>query len=710
MSVVTRFQRALDAFRMAPPELRAKAPRHTGPVQLVNSAAYNTPQWDMLDLESFAQYGFGLNAIIYAAIMYKVRSLSAAPLRAYTGDMAKPELLPDTHPLAQLIARPNKYQSALEFDALNTVFYNLSGNAYIYFMRPRPNALPTAIYTFRPDRMYIVPSDDGSGEILGYLYVPPGKARGDGIPLLAEDVMHVKLPNPGDPMGGWGFGMSPLSPAAQSANVDNDVTRFLKLFFQHGAMFQNVVSFDVPMDADEMAAVRERFEEVYGGVDNWSKVAVLSSGGKVARVNPSFEEMGFDSIDERNETRILGPLGVPPILIGTRSGLERSTFSNHKEARQACWEDTLLPERRLFENEFQYYLKADNAFVAYDYTEVPALRKDIKLLSEAAGNLIDRGVPPRVAFNTVGLSVADYPGVDVPYAPAPAAFPETPPTPKLVPPKGLRLTTETKAVQRATEATEAYLERFGDTAAGLFEQDKREIQAMIAGAQKAAYRRKATIAWEPLTDDILGYLKNASPEKWREAFIPLVKGLITDNAGEWAAALGVQFDVRNIEAEAWFQDYVLQFSQAISDTSAETVKDIIAQAVAEGWSASELENRLGQVCEQWMNGELTPEDLAWLKQRMPAWRRELIARTETMRSYNTGYYNLGTKWGAREKSWISTLDSRVRPSHAAANGQRVKVNEPFIVGDSRMLHPHDMTLGAPLSEVADCRCSVLMYM
>jgi uncharacterized protein with gpF-like domain len=365
----------------------------------------------------------------------------------------------------------------------------------------------------------------------------------------------------------------------------------------------------------------------------------------------------------------------------------------------------LLPERRLFENEYQYYLKTDGAFVAYDYTEVPALRKDIKLLTEAAGALIDRGVPPRTAFDTVGLSIADYPGIDQPYVSTPV-LPSVAP----VPIKRIDRDYETKAVRRATEATEAYLERFGDAAVSAFEQDKREIQAMITGAQKAAYRRKATIAWEPLTQDILGYLKEASPEQWRETFIPLVKGLITDNADEWAAALGVQFDVRNIEGEAWFQDYVLKFSQAISDTSSEVVKDVIAQAMAEGWSASQLEERLGQVFDQWMNGDLSPEDLAWLKQRMPPWRRELIARTETMRSYNTGSYNLSKSWGAQEKSWLAYIDNRTRDSHKTANNQRVKIDEPFIVGGSKMLHPHDMTLGAPLDEVADCRCTVLMYM
>ena len=718
MTTADRFRRALLAFRGDSFDQRARAPRAPRPVQMVDAGNYNKPQWNMLDLESFVQYGFNLNAVIYASLSYKAEARSSAPLRAYTGDKAKPKLLDDNHPLSLLLAQPNLYQSALEFDKLNTIYYGLAGNAYIYMSRPRTSDLPEAMYTFRPDRVKILVSVENGMEVIGYLYVPPGKSDAAGIPMLAEDVMHVKTPNPGDPLGGFGFGLSPLSPAAQSANVDNDVTKFLKVFFQHGAMFQNVLSYDAPMDADEMATVRERFEEVYGGVDNWGKVVVMSQGGKVARVNPTFEEMGFDSIDERNESRILMSIGVPALLIYSRLGLVASTNDNVVNARRVFWEDRLLAELRLFEGKFQKYLSQNGAFPAYDLTEVPALRRDIKLLTEAAGQLIDRGVPPRIAFDTVGLSVADYDGQDEPYQPG-GALPTTPPPnmaetqPEPVAEQSQRQSLtdyETKAVQRATEATAAWLGRFGDAAAQQFERDKRECQALIAGAQKAAYRRKATIGWEPLTTDILKYLQDTSLEQWRQAFIPMVKGLITDNADEWAAALGVQFDVRNLEAEKWFQEYVLKFSQAISDTSSQVVKDLIAQAMAEGWSASQLEERLGLVFDQWMMGDLSPEDLDWLKQRMPSWRRELIARTETMRSYNTGSYNLGKDWGAQEKSWLAYIDDRTRDSHKTANNQRVKIDAPFIVGGSKMLHPHDMTLGAPLDEVADCRCTVLMYM
>ena len=62
-----------------------------------------------------------------------------------------------------------------------------------------------------------------------------------------------------------------------------------------------------------------------------------------------------------------------------------------------------------------------------------------------------------------------------------------------------------------------------------------------------------------------------------------------------------------------------------------------------------------------------------------------------------------------KKSWIDMRDKRVRPTHVEA-GRRygaasIPVNEAFIVGGSRMMYPGDTSLGAPIREIASCRCS-----
>ena len=62
-----------------------------------------------------------------------------------------------------------------------------------------------------------------------------------------------------------------------------------------------------------------------------------------------------------------------------------------------------------------------------------------------------------------------------------------------------------------------------------------------------------------------------------------------------------------------------------------------------------------------------------------------------------------------KKSWLDMRDKRVRATHLDA-GRRygaasIPVSEAFIVGSSRMMYPGDTSLGAPVREIAHCRCS-----
>lgn len=52
--------------------------------------------------------------------------------------------------------------------------------------------------------------------------------------------------------------------------------------------------------------------------------------------------------------------------------------------------------------------------------------------------------------------------------------------------------------------------------------------------------------------------------------------------------------------------------------------------------------------------------------------------------------------------WVTRRDDRVRPTHAAADGQTVPLGMPFMVGGYSLRHPGDGW--APPHETANCRC------
>lgn len=684
------------------------------------------PTWQIIDYKNYAAEGFNLNSVIYSAIMYKARSIVAAPLRAYKGTYDEPELLDAAHPLAQLVARPNPYQSWSEFQGLCEVYFNLAGNCYIHVDRAQGEDVPQALYPLRPDRMYIVPGKKTGNvaEMLGYIYVPEGKTRGDSKPFLPEDVMHVKLPNAIDPLEGMGYGLSPVASMARSGDVDNEVSRYLKLFFEKGAMPPGLLQFDVPMTDDDVSRARERWQEIYGGVDNWSDVAVLDQGGKYQRLGLSFDEMGFEPIDERNESRMTGPFGVPPILIGARVGLKHATYSNYGEARKAFWEDTMTPELRWFEAEYRYYLQGEGGeFVAFDLSKVPALQEDAGERATIVDAAFRAGAITRNEYRAV-IGQDPVPGGDVYVMPMtmltwPAGKEPKPQTETGAPEaqeeaeegkaqtKASAWTTEQKAAfwKQHDAQARAWERKFGDAALAAFEHDRREILALVGEAKAKAQQEKATVGWMQALLPVVSYLRVGANENWRENFAPVLAGIVQARGEQLNAEFGMEFDVRNLLAEDWFDNYVITFAQPINDSTEEAMRKLFQQATAEGWSVPTMTDHLDTMFDQWMHGDVLPEDFEWYADRMPFYRREVIARTESLSASNRGSWELYKGWNAPKKEWLATLDGRVRDTHAAADGQIRLIDEPFDVGGSKMQHPGDKN--APVGEIANCRCAIL---
>lgn len=100
-------------------------------------------------------------------------------------------------------------------------------------------------------------------------------------------------------------------------------------------------------------------------------------------------------------------------------------------------------------------------------------------------------------------------------------------------------------------------------------------------------------------------------------------------------------------------------------------------------------------------------------------RAVVVARTETLGALNAGrtdaFAAVAEELGGEfEKMWLSTDDDRTRHSHRQADGQRVPVGTPFIVGadpdmglaGAQLMQPGDPD--GPAHEVIQCRCTTLL--
>ena len=93
-------------------------------------------------------------------------------------------------------------------------------------------------------------------------------------------------------------------------------------------------------------------------------------------------------------------------------------------------------------------------------------------------------------------------------------------------------------------------------------------------------------------------------------------------------------------------------------------------------------------------------------------RGDTIARTEALTALHASQYEAVRQLVATGKvradqvtlEWDASRDLRTRFTHIAADGQKVKFGERFLIGGKRMLYPGDPA-GGP-NEVINCRCAL----
>jgi uncharacterized protein with gpF-like domain len=186
---------------------------------------------------------------------------------------------------------------------------------------------------------------------------------------------------------------------------------------------------------------------------------------------------------------------------------------------------------------------------------------------------------------------------------------------------------------------------------------------------------------------------------WAEKMQAFVSGPVRDTMGLAYEALfgkGYEFDSR-----AAVSTHLASVHNRMVRTS-EDVYDLVASAVARGAAAGDSIPTIAAAVDEILTATAT--------ERWPN-RAVTVSRTETLGALGAGradsFEAMQEELGIpMERQWISTLDQRVRSSHAEADLQRVPVGQPFTVGGAQLDHPGDPF--GPAEEIINCRCSMII--
>lgn len=197
----------------------------------------------------------------------------------------------------------------------------------------------------------------------------------------------------------WNGYVSPLKAASQRCVIDREQSELTAELMHNRNYPGQMYSTEQPMTPDAINHVRDQLRENTGREGkNRGNDIILPSGlhvGDQVRV----DDIDFSELSMLNETRICMVFQVPPILIGSKAGLERSTYSNYESARKSFYKETIASLWKMLSSvltrDLLFREGVTDLQVRFDTTNIEALQEDKNEISTRATNLFTGGIISR---------------------------------------------------------------------------------------------------------------------------------------------------------------------------------------------------------------------------------------------------------------------------------------------------------------------------
>lgn len=202
--------------------------------------------------------------------------------------------------------------------------------------------------------------------------------------------------------------------------------------------------------------------------------------------------------------------------------------------------------------------------------------------------------------------------------------------------------------------------------------------------------RTGLIAAGP-ADDVIALWEDEVPE-----LIAYLDGVYDAGALEAAAEMAAGLPVPNGQGipgvpDAFVLEYLQQASnrlKGVGDELWENIRDEIIIGLENGETTDQIAGRIRAAA------------------GFTEARAKTVARTELVGASNAGTHaQVLMIVPDAKKEWVATTDGRTRFTHRHADGQKVPVDQAFIVGGSTLRWPGDP--GGAAGEVVNCRCTLI---
>lgn len=325
--------------------------------------------WSPRDTVSLTKTGFLGNPIGFRAVKVIAEAAAALPLICQD-----PERRYETHPLLELIQRPNGAQGRAElFEALYG-YLLLAGNAYVEAV-PGAGSLPGELHVLRSDRMNVVPGPDGWP--VAYDYTVAGRTHRFDTKGPLQPICHFKSFHPQDDH----YGFSPLQAAAVALDVHGSASAWSKALLDNAARPSGAIVFkgadgQGALSSDQYDRLVSEMEAHHQGARNAGRPMLLEGGLDWKPMGFSPSDMEFQKTKEAASREIAIAFGVPPMLIGIPGD---ATYANYQEANRAFYRLTVLPLATKVLADLSHWMASFSGHAAeikVDLDQIPALAQE----------------------------------------------------------------------------------------------------------------------------------------------------------------------------------------------------------------------------------------------------------------------------------------------------------------------------------------------
>jgi len=678
--------------------------------QLVLLVGLGHPVWTSKNYRQLAKEGYEANVTVYRCVNEISKAVGSLTWNLFQRPRSRGanviEL--ETHPLLDLLARPNPWEGGGFFFEKWTGYLMLSGNSYLEAVGPTTRtAPPRELYALRPDRMTVLP--DATERVGGYRWEEGGRR----VDFKAEQIHHMKLFHPTDD---W-YGLSPIEVAARVIDTDNVALTWNFRLLQNSARPSGALTVQGNLADAQFTRLQTQIKEEYTGAERAGFPMLLEGGMDWKEMSLSPQDLDFLNGRKMSQLQIAMAYGVPPELIGLKEG----TFENRRESRKAFYSETILPLADRAVDELNNWLVprfGDRLRLNYDRDAIDALGED----REKVWTRIQNAMHLTINEKRAATGYDEHPDGDVLLVPF------------SVVPLGEAGSTGPSFEQVEAEAEEDEGAERGGAAPfpRLNRHDPDTVLRASVGNSSLPFNEQRTRQWKakvlefaPIERQYLAALRRYFHEQQDEVLRRLMDSAFstqhsalameTKDIEEILFVLDAETDRLREVSRPHFQRALRQGGQAVwvevgaigafGEEAPSAVTRLRVQLDRVGSIARTARERVRRAIEAGLNAPGGAEGVAQIASRirevyarLSAGQALTIARTETARAYNEGRDEAMTQSGVEETEWLTARDESVRDSHLI-DGETRRRGEPFSNG---LRYPND-PLGAP-GETINCRC------